>query len=395
MIEGTVRKSGERVRITAQLVSAADGCHLWSDGYDRDAGDVFAVVDDIARSVVDRLKVSLAEVLRRPLIDRHTQNARAYGYYLKGRFYWTRRYHGGLFTALEHFKKAIEEDAGYALAFAGLADAYAFIGVYSVQRPRLALAQAIAAAERALALNPNLPEAHTSVGFIKMGNDWDLGGAAQAFDRALELDPQLAVTRIYYSWLLVLQGDIASAMAQIRAAQEIEPLSPLVNAGAGHTLYLARRYDEAITACESSLEIDPNFILGPNVIGMCRALQGRTLKQPNSGSASCDVRPRAVLSRPAGSLSCAPRRDRTGAGHPARARRVAAARCVPPHCRTFIYAGLNDFDQALAWQAKAQEDGASPFCCVSPLIDNLQADPRHLEQMRSMGWPSDRARVTL
>ena len=177
-------------------------------------------------------------------------------------------------AALEHFKKAIEEDAGYALAFAGLADAYAFIGVYAVQRPRLALAQALTAAERALALNPDLPEAHTSLAFIKLGNDWDLAGAAQEFARALELDPQLGLTRIYYSWLLVLQGDVASAMVQLRAAQETEPLSPLVNAGAGHTLYLARRYDEAIAACErasSSIRTSSSAPMSSPCAGPCRA----------------------------------------------------------------------------------------------------------------------------
>ena len=387
VIEGTVRKSGDQVRITAQLVSGIDGCHLWSDGYHKEVGDVFAVVDDIARSVVDRLKVSLAEGLRRPLIDRHTQNTRAYEYYLKGRFYWTRRYHGGLVAALEHFKKAIEEDAGYALAFAGLADAYAFIGVYAVQRPRLALAQAIAAAERALAIDPNLPEAHTSLAFIKMGDDWDFASAARGFARALELDPQLAVTRIYYSWLLVLQGDIASAMAQVAAAQEIEPLSPLVNSGAGHTLYLARRYDEAVTACEKSLEIDPSFILGTHVIGMCRALQGRLPEALEYGERAVSMSGRAPFYL--GVLG----HYHARCGNHERVRAIlqeleamAAARYVPPHCQSFIYAGLNDLEQAFAWQAKAQDDGASPFYYVSPLIDNLKADPRHLEQMRAMGW---------
>jgi serine/threonine-protein kinase len=391
VIEGTVRKSADRVRITAQLVSAVDGCHLWSDGYDRDVGDVFAVVNDIARSVVDRLKVSVPEALYRPLIDRHTENARAYEYYLKGRFYWTRRYHGGLVAALEHFKKAIEEDAGYALAFAGLADAYAFMGIYAVQRPRLALAQAIAAAERALALNPVLPEAHTSVAFIKMGNDWDLAGAARAFARALELDPQLAVTRIYYSWLLVLQGDVASAMVQVRAAQDTEPLSPLVNAGAGHTLYLARRYDEAVAACERSLEIDPNFILGTHVIGMCRALQGRLPEAIDLAERAVSMSGRAPFYL--GVLGHY--HARRGALEHVQAilqelDEMGATRYVPPHCRTFIYAGLNDLDRAFEWQAKAREEGASPFYYVSPLIDNLQADPRHLAQMRAMGWPYDR-----
>ena len=299
-------------------------------------------------------------------------------------------------AALEHFKKAIEEDAGYALAFAGLADAYAFIGVYAVQRPRLALAQALTAAERALALSPDLPEAHTSLAFIKLGNDWDLAGAAQEFARALELDPQLALTRIYYSWLLVLQGDVGSAMVQLRAAQETEPLSPLVNAGAGHTLYLARRYDEAIAACERSLEIDPNFILGPHVIGMCRALQGRLPEAVELGERAVSMSGRAPFYL--GLLGHY--HARRGAMEQVQAilrelDEVAATRYVPPHCRTFIYAGLNDLDRAFEWQAKAQEDGASPFYYVSPLIDNLQADPRHLEQMRTMGWPYDRARVTL
>jgi len=396
VIEGTVRKSGDRVRITAQLVSAVDGCHLWSDGYDRDTDDVFAVVDDIARSVVDRLKVSLAEVLRRPLVDRHTGNARAYEYYLKGRFYWTRRYHGGLVAALEHFKKAIEEDAGYALAFAGLADAYAFIGVYAVQRPRLALAQAIAAATRALELDPDLPEAHTSIAFIKMGNDWDLAGAAREFARALELDPQLAVTRIYYSWLLVLQGDVASAVVQIRAAQETEPLSPLVNAGAGHTLYLARRYDEAIAACEKSLEIDPNFILATHVIAMCLALQGHLSEAVDLGERAALMSGRAPFYL--GVLGHY--HARRGALEDVQAilrelEEIATTRYVPPHCWTFIHAALNVLERAFEWQAKALEDGASPFYYVSPLIDNLQADPRHLEQMRAMGWPYDRVRITL
>jgi TolB-like protein/Tfp pilus assembly protein PilF len=387
VLEGTVRKAGERVRITAQLVSAVDGCHLWSEGYERQAADVFAVEDEIARSVVDRLKVSLAELPQRPLIDRHTQNTRAYEAYLKGRFYWTRRHHGGLVAALEHFKKAIEEDAGYALAYAGLADAYSFIGVYAVQRPRSILAEAIAAAERALELDPELAEAHTSLAFIKLANDWDLPGAAREFTRALELDPRQAVTRIYYPWLLVLQGDVASAMSQVRAAQESEPLSPLVNAGAGHTLYLARRYDEAIVECEKSLEIDPNFILGIHVMGMCRALQGRVREAIEIGERAAAMAGRAPFYLAVLGHYYA----RSGAVEAARAilnelDAVAASRYVPPHCRTYIYAGLNDVERALEWQAKAQDDGASPFYYVSPLLENLHQDPRHVDQMRKMGW---------
>ena len=267
VLEGTVRKAGDRVRITAQLVSAEDGCHLWSEGYVRDIADVFAVQEEIARNVVDRLKVSLTGISREPLIRRYTDNQRAYHSYLKGRFYWLRRYHGGLQAALEHFEQAIREDAGYALAHAGVADAYAIIGLYSLQRPRVAFARALAAAERALAIDPDLPEAHTSVALVSLG-DWDFAGAAREFARALELDSNQAMARIYWSWLMVLQGDIAGAVEQARTAQELEPLSPLVNGSVAHTLYLARRYEEAIAECEKSLEVDANFILAIDVNGM-------------------------------------------------------------------------------------------------------------------------------
>ena len=387
VLEGTVRKAGDRLRITAQLVNADDGCHLWSEGYDRLMADVFAVQDEIAHCVVDRLKITLAEFPRRPLIRQQTQNPRAYQCYLKGRFYWTRRYHGGLTTALEHFQKAIEEDAAYALAYAGLADVYSFMGIYSVQRPRTAFAQASVAAERALALDPDLPEALTSRAFIKLANDWNCADAEREFRRALLLDPNQALPRIYLSWLMVMQGDSAGAMLEARTAQELEPLSPLVNAGAGHTLFLARRYDEAIVECEKSLEIDPNFILGIHVIGMCRALQSQLTEAIEIGQRAVSMSGRAPFYLGVLGHYYA----RSGATDKVREilqelERLAATKYVPPHCMVYIYAAANDLDRAFEWEAKAYDDGAAPFYYFSPLIDNLHADPRHTAELRRMGW---------
>ena len=320
---------------------------------------------------------------------RHTHNPRAYHAYLKGRFYWTRRYHGGLTAALEQFRTAIQEDAGYALAYAGLADAYSFMGIYAAQQPRSAFTLAAEAAERALTLDANLPEAYTSVALIKLQHEWDFPAAARAFARSLELDPHQAVTRIYYSWLLVLQGDQGRAMREMQTAQEIDPLSPLVNAGAGHTLYLARRYDAAIGECDKALEIDPNFILAIHVTGMCRALQGRIDDAIAFGERSVDMSGRAPFYL--GMLGH--HYARSGAAE--RVQHILAEldamrtrRYVPPHCMTYIYAGTNDLDRAFTWQARAEIDGASPFYYVSPLLDNLQRDPRHAEQMRRMGWKS-------
>jgi len=385
VLEGTVRKAGDRLRITAQLVSAEDGCHLWSEGYDREMANVFAVQEEIAQNVVDRLKVTLTEP-RGPLIRRYTDSSRAYHLYLKGRFYWLRRYHGGLQAALEHFEQAIEEDAGYALAQAGVADAHAIIGFYSLQKPRIAFASALSAAERALAIDPDLPEAHTSLALLNLG-DWAWPEAERHFTRALELDPSQAMARIYWSWLMVLQGDNAGAMIQARTAQETEPLSPLVNGSVAHTLYLARRYDEAIAECEKSLEVDPSFILAIHVMGMCRALQGRLTEAVEIGERTVSMSGRSA---PFYLGVLGHYYARSGATDKVREAveeldRLADHRYVPPHCFAYIYAGLNDIGRALEWQAKAYDDGASPFNYYSPLIENLHADPRHSAELRRMG----------
>jgi serine/threonine-protein kinase len=386
VLEGTVRKAGDRVRISAQLVSAEDGCHLWSEGYDRSTVDVFAAQDEIARSVVDRLKVTLAEFPRRPLIRQHTQNPRAYQCYLKGRFYWTRRYHGGLKAALEQFQKAIEEDAGYAMAYAGLADAYSFMGIYSVQRPRTAFASASEAVDRALAIDPDLAEAHTSLASIRLHNDWNWPEAEREFRRALELDPMQTLPRIYRSWLLVLQGDHGGAAIEARRAQEIEPLSPSVNAGTAHALFLARRYDQAVTECEKSLEVDANFIFAIHLMGMCRAQQSRLKEAIEIGerTVAMSAREPFYLGVLGHYLARNGESDKVHdileelAG-------LANTRYVPPHCQVYIYAGANDLDRAFEWQAKAYDNGASPFYYFSPLIENLHADPRHRAHLRQMG----------
>jgi serine/threonine-protein kinase len=386
VLEGTVRKAGDRVRISAQLVSGEDGCHLWSEGYDRSTIDVFAAQDEIARSVVDRMKVTMAEFPRRPLIRQHTQNPRAYHCYLKGRFYWTRRYHGGLKAALEQFQKAIEEDAGYAMAYAGLADAYSFMGIYSVHRPRTAFASASAAVARALAIDPDLAEAHTSLASIRLHNDWNWLEAEREFRRALELDPMQTLPRIYRSWLLVLQGDYSGAVIEARRAQEIEPLSPSVNAGTAHALFLARRYDQAVSECEKSVEVDANFIFAIHLMGMCRAQQSRLTEAIEIGERTVSMSAREPFYLGVLGHYYA-RSGETDKVHNIleELAGLAGTRYVPPHCQVYIYAGANDLDRAFEWQAKAYEDGASPFYYFSPLIENLHADPRHRAHLRQMG----------
>jgi tetratricopeptide (TPR) repeat protein len=193
------------------------------------------------------------------------------------------------------------------------------------------------------------------------------------------------MARIFWSWLMVLQGDIAGAMIQVRAAQEAEPLSPLVMGTVAHTYFLARRYDDAIAECEKCLEIDPSFILGIHVMGMCRALQGRLVEAVEIGKRTVSMSGRAPFYLGILGHYYA----RSGATDKVREvldelESLADQRYVPPHCYVVIYAGLNDIDRAFEWQTKAYDDGASPFNYCTPLIENLQADPRHTAELRPM-----------
>jgi len=387
VLEGTVRKSGNRLRITAQLVSGEDGCHIWSEGYNRELADVLGVQEGIAQSVVDKLQITLADVQAARLTRRHTDNPNAYLGYLKGRFYWSRRYKVGMKTALKEFEIALAEDAGYALAHAGVADVYTMMGFYSLDVPRRMFTAASAAVEQALALDPNLAEAHSSLALLKLGRDWDFPSAEASLRRAIELDPTLALAHMYLAWVRVLRGDPAGGLVEARRGQQIEPLSPLVNAAVGFTLYLSRRYDDAIVELQKSLEIDPDFLLAVHCMAMCRAQQSRVAE-------AIELSERTVaLSRRAPFYLGLFGHFSARAGNRARVDELLAeldnlaktGTYVPPHCQAYIYAGLNDLDRAVEWEAKAFEDGASPFNYFSPVIDNLQRDPRHARELQRMG----------
>jgi len=389
VLEGTVRKAGDRIRITAQLVSAEDGCHLWSEGYDQRMDDVFAVEDAIARSVIDRLKIALTEFPERPLIRRYTNNPKAYHSYLKGRFYWSRRYHGGLMAALDRFREALKEDAGYALPYAGLADAYAFLGFYSLHNPREAFTQAVAAAGQALAIEPDLPEAHTSLALVELGHAWNWSNAEREFRLAIALDPKQAPPRIYLSWLLVLLGDSAGGIVEARKGQELDPLSPLVNSGVAYTFFLARRYEDAVAECGKSLEVDANFIVAIYVMAMCRAQQSRLVEAVDLMERAASMAGRApfYLGLLGNFYARAGAVDKV-ASILEELQLLAAKSYVPPHAFAYVYAGQNDLDRAFEWEAKAFDCGASPFNYFSPVIENLHKDPRHLAELRRMGFRS-------
>ena len=243
MLEGSVRKSGKRLRITAQLINVADGYHLWLEKYDRDLEDIFAIQDEISLAIVDELKIKLLGDEKKALVKRHTDNLEAYTLYLKGRYYFSKQNPGGFEKAIEYFEQAIEKDPKHAVAFAGLADAYWHSSFFGDLPPRQTYPKAREAAKNAIEVAATLGEGHASLASIYTFYDWDFEAAEREFKRALELAPGSSYPRVYYSFYLNLKRRHDEAVAQARKAQELDPLSSFSNTHLGHRLWQARRYD--------------------------------------------------------------------------------------------------------------------------------------------------------
>src|SRR2546429_5854722 len=262
VLEGTVRRAGPRLRVSAQLINAATGYHVWSDEYDRDARDVFAVQDEIARAIVGALRVRLSDAASSSLAERSTGSPEAHDLYLQGRYFFARRDSASLRKAQDYFERAIQKESSYALAWAGLSDAYSHTGVFGYVPPRAVYAKAKAAALEALALDSTLAGAHTSLGFIALFYDWDWPTAGRQFDRALALDPRYPDAHLFHGWYFVATNRMDDAIREVQTAVNLEPFSSVNNARLSSMLFLARRYDEALAQSLRVLELD-SLVPGP------------------------------------------------------------------------------------------------------------------------------------
>jgi tetratricopeptide (TPR) repeat protein len=259
VLEGTVQKSGDRVRVTVQLVNVQDRHPLWAQSFDEKLTDLFTLQDAISEQVAQTMLVKLNVDEQQQLRKRDTENVEAYQEYLRGRYFWNKRNDEGLKKGLDHFQRAINLDSNYGQAYAGLADAYTLIAHYRIKpyAPGETFQKARAAAIKALDIDETLAEAHTSLAFIKTYYEHDLSGAESEFKRAIELNPDYATAHHWYSEYLAMQGQEQEAMTEIKRAQELDPLSPVINTTLGERLYLARRYDEAIRQLQRTLELAP------------------------------------------------------------------------------------------------------------------------------------------
>jgi serine/threonine protein kinase/Tfp pilus assembly protein PilF len=262
VLEGSVRKSGARLRITAQLINVEDGYHLFSEKYDRTAEDIFAIQDEISLAIVDKLKVRLLRDERSKLVKRHTENEEAYRLYLQGRYFWNRRHEGGVQRGIEYFEKAIAIDPEYALPYSGIADCCFSLGFLDFLAPKLAFGKCKEAALKALEMDPDLAEAHASLAVAIQFLDWDWPGAEVEFRRAIGFNPNYAAVHYFYAVFLAAMGRFDDAVAEQRRAMELDPIQPAIRAALAFISRIAGRYDEAISSSRALIEFDPNFFLG-------------------------------------------------------------------------------------------------------------------------------------
>jgi TolB-like protein/Tfp pilus assembly protein PilF/predicted Ser/Thr protein kinase len=273
VLEGSVRKAANRLRITAQLIGVRDGYQMWSERFDRELHDIFAIQDEIAQAIVGALKVKLAPQSDPRLVKAHTANLEAYNLFLEGRYHWNRRGES-LFKAAKCFERAVELDERFALAHASLADTYNLIGWYRMERPTEAFPKAKASARRALELDSSLAEAHTSLAFALMNFDWDWVQSDAEFRRALDLNPGYPTAHHWYAEFLMSQGLTGDAVDEARKAQELDPLGLIINTVKGMAHYFDRNFSSAIDECRRTLAMDKTFAPVMIWLGLAHMLRG-------------------------------------------------------------------------------------------------------------------------
>jgi len=388
VIEGTVLRSGDQVRITAQLIEARDDRHLWSETYDGDLRDMLTLQNRVARAIAEQIRVNLNPQEQATLKLGKVVDPQAYEAYLKGRYFWNKRTGEDLERAVEYFSRAIERDPNYAQAYSGLADTYALLGdwEYGVLAPREALPRAKAAAVKALQLDDTLGEAHTSLAFCLDGFDWDLKSADSEFRRGIELNAGYATAHHWYAWHLSLLGRNNDAIAEMKKAQNLDPLSLIINADLAELLLIAHFTEESIQQSRKTIEMDGNFPLAHNQLALAYLQSQRhdeaiselqKAVQLSAASPTCT----ANLAR---AFAVSGRRNEAAQLLGDLKRRSRASYSNAPEIAV-VYAALGDNDQAMTWLEKGYEEQFNPSVLLRPGFDPLRADRRFQDLERRVG----------
>jgi TolB-like protein/tRNA A-37 threonylcarbamoyl transferase component Bud32/lipoprotein NlpI len=379
VLAGSVRKAGNRIRLSAQLTSVADGYQVWADTFDRELSDVFAVQDEISQAIARALQVRLVPSAGPVPGRKGTDDVEAYTLYLRGRFHWGRRTESEIRKGLEHFQQALARDPGYALAEIGVADSYNILGFYDWLHPREAFPRALAAANRALALDDSLAAAYCSRAYVRLYHEWRWAAAEEDFRRALDLAPEYATGWHYYGNLLVQQGRVPEAEAAMQQAVTREPLSLIANAAGGWADYYARRWDSAIAHHRSTIELDPSFMLGHLWLGHALVQAGEPDEATTEYATAIQLSGRSAIAVAGLARACASAgRRRESDRLVAELDELARQRFVPQYDIAAVYAASGDPDAAFPRLSRALEEREHElvFLAVDPVMDPLRTDPR-------------------
>jgi serine/threonine-protein kinase len=384
VLEGSVRQAGNQLRVTAQLINVADGYHLWSERWDRELGDVFAVQDEIAGAIAERLEVSLPTLVLEPPRP-PTKDVEAYRLYLKGRHAWNRRSEDGLRQAVELFERAIARDPDFAAAHSGIADAYLLLGSYRMDDPDEANAEAKAAALKALELDEGLAEAHTSMGqVLRRERDWE--GEEREYRRAIELNPNYATAHQWYSTYLAALGRMDEAVHEAEKAEQLDPLSHAILVTAAIICNLARDVDGALRRLKKALDLEPDFTSAVAYSGYLYAQRGLfeealttndwMVNRFGEGHGRITAHRSAIYAL-------------QGADEEARALldKAIGEQDADPAQIGYIYAALGERDRAFEWleRAVAEKSSFVFHLKVDPAADDLRSDPRFGRLLERMG----------
>jgi len=380
VLEGSVQKAADQVRVNVQLINALNDTHLWGDVYDRKLTDIFAVESDIAKAIADTLQAKLTGAEKQLIAAQPTSDLTAYDLYLKGRLLWEKRGGENLRQAIAFYEQAIALDPNYALAYAGLAEAYVILPFYTATAPLEALPKAKAAALKALQLDDKLAEAHSGYARV-LSYDFDMAGSISEFQRAIALNPNYATAHQWYGRQpLAAFGRFDEAITEGKRAIELDPLSLVINTDLGHTLINAHRYDEAITQLRKTLGIDPTFYYAHDTLGIALELKGDLAAAIAEYTKAQELTDNNLGSRVLLAAAKAQSGDKEAAVQMlAELEELSRSRNVRAFWRTLLYLSLGNRDEAIRWLEQSvagHEETDIIFIKVDPLLDPLRSDPR-------------------
>jgi serine/threonine protein kinase/tetratricopeptide (TPR) repeat protein len=390
VLTGRIIQSGGSLRIGTELVDVATGTQLWGAQFDRQPGDIFAIQDEISNEISGKLRLKLTRAEKKRLAKRQTEDAEAYRLYLKGRHHWNQWTEEGFYKAIEYFQQAVEKDPGYALAHAGIADAYVLLGWNSYLPPKDAYPKGKIAAMAAMRLDADLGEAHTSLAAVFWLHAWQWPEAKLEFERSLSLNPAYPTANHWYAEYLMTMGRHAEAISRMKASQELDPLSLIISVAIGWAYYMGRRYEEAMEQLRRTVELDPNYPVTYWILGLLLRKMSRYEEAIAEGEKGVTLSGGSPMVRAALAQSFAV------AGRSVEAVQIlgeltelAKRKYVAPYFFAGIHIGLGENDRAMEYLEKAYEERSHwlIYLHIDPSMDGLRSDSRFQELLRRIGLP--------